>query len=208
MHHGVWQLGEDRILNTTKRQTQAGLTLIEVVIAVAVLAVAMAGVFGAIMICFQMNTRAREDSIALSAAQDMLAQIRNTVFENVPTTYDGMTFPVPGLAPPSPGVDPGEVVIIRDETPDESVYCRDLEAPAGPDGVDLNGDGDTWDILDTAVPGETFPLDLNREDGPVSDEVALDKMKVIPVVVLVRWRSRGGLARMQLVSVVVDRDGL
>ena len=56
------------------------MTLIEVIIAVAVLAIAMAGVFGAIMICFQMNYRAREDSVALSAAEDMLTQIRNAVY--------------------------------------------------------------------------------------------------------------------------------
>ena len=189
------------------RNKEAGMTLLEVVIAVAVLAVAVCGTVGAMLACYQMNTRSREENLATAAAQDMLATIRETPFENIVASFSGTTFRVNGLNTPAGGADHGEVIIIADETPDEAVYSRDLELPAGPDGLDLNGDGDRTDVLNAPDPTSTFPYDLDGDGALVTGAVAPANFKLIPVVVLVRWESSTGMARLQFMTMIVDRDG-
>jgi hypothetical protein len=154
-----------------------------------------------------MNTRSREDQLALAAAEDILADIREvSSMEDLVTKFNGLTFAVEGLTAPPGFTDHGEVIIITDETPDESAYGRDMEAPAGPDGVDLNGDGDRVDLHSALTPDCAFPVHLDNDTVNLIDNVAAADMDLVPVVVLVRWRTPVGIARLQLVTFVVDRD--
>jgi hypothetical protein len=100
----------------------------------------------------------------------------------------------------------GEVVIITDEEPDEAAYGRDLSSPADgtPDGVDLNGDGDRTDVLNTTAAGCIFPLDLNGDGDTGDTAVVAGDLQVVPVVVIIRWRSFGGRGeerRVQMMTV-------
>jgi type II secretory pathway pseudopilin PulG len=192
------------------RNKEAGLTLIEVVIAAAVLAVVFSMTVQAILSSYDMNTRSREDAIALAAAQDMVAQIRNSQPTDVATNFAGMTFTVDGLQAPVVGgvaVPQGEVIVIADETPDEAAYGRDLLKPLGPDGLDLNGNGTRWDIITVASGKCPFPVDLDGTAAIDNDKVLPADMRLVPVVVVVSWQAKNGLSRVQLMTFVVDRDG-
>jgi len=184
-----------------------GMSLLEVTIAIAVLAVMVCGVTMVIVSTSRLNTITREEAIAHAAAQDLLAQIRETPFENIVPNYQGMTFAVPGLRNPRVGVDHGEVIIIDDETPDEAAYGRNLGAGGGSPGVDLNGDGDRADILNVPAVNSVFPVHLDADIVNFIDVVAPADFKLIPVVVLIRWDSGEGISRLQIMTVVADRDG-
>ncbi|MHC4916624.1 MAG: PulJ/GspJ family protein [Planctomycetota bacterium] len=192
------------------RNKEAGLTLIEVVIAVAILAVVFSMTVSAMLSSYDMSTRSRQDALALAAAQDMVAQIRTAQPNDVANNFAGLTFTVDGLPPPVVGgvaVPHGEVIVIADETPDEAAYGRDLLLPPGPDGIDLDGNGLRWDILTVASGACPFPVDLDGSLAVDNDAVLPDDMTLVPVVVVVSWESKVGLSRVQLLTFVVDRDG-
>ena len=148
----------------------AGFTLIEVVISAAILAIAAVGLAAAILTSTHLNTRVSYETTALAAAEDKLAEIRGTPFANIVGTFTGQPFAVDGLpSPAGAGVDPGEVIIINSETPNEASYGRPLsaEAGAGP-GVDLKGNGRTNDIL----AGDEFKVDINGDTAsPTLDRI-------------------------------------
>jgi prepilin-type N-terminal cleavage/methylation domain-containing protein len=197
-----WSIGE-HAMTKTNRRSEAGLTLLEVMIASAVLAIAICGTIGAVLACYQLNTRSREDALALAAAEDIIADVRELgSVEDVVNKYNGTTFTVEGL-PRAPGVAAqGEVIVITDETPDEDVYGRNI----GGTGVDLNGDGDTLDIHTMVTPDCAFPVDLDGDGIPNNDKVLPEDIKLVPVIVLVRWKAHVGIGRVQLITFVVERD--
>lgn len=184
-----------------------GLTLVELMIAVAILAITICATMSAYFSSHRLNVRSREEAIAVAAAQDKLAEIREHNFDDVVNAYGGQTFQVFGLNPVAPGVDQGEVIIINDETPDEAAYGRDLEAPVGPDGVDLNGNGRRTDVLGLATVTGTFPADLDGDGAATTPVVAPAAFKLIPVVVAVTWQGPSGTARVQMMTMIADRDG-
>ncbi len=202
----------------------AGFSLIEVMIAVSVLAVMMAGASSSIATVLRHNQIMREEGAAIQAAERMLAQVRAAAtgvygLAGVVTIYGetsgnpyterarllrGHT-PKMGLKVSGTAQDELEVVLILDETPDESSYGRDLDGTSGPDGIDLNGDNDAVDILNSPASGSLFPLDLDGSET-FGDAVAAGDLQLLPVVVIVRWRSlAGGLpGRVVLMTIIAD----
>ena len=192
---------------TVEPEHARGLTLIELMIAVAILAIAICGIMSAYFSSHRLNVRSREEAIAVAAAQDKLAEIREHSFADIVSTYGGQTFQVLGLTPVTPGADQGEVIIINDESPDEAAYGRDLDPPVGPDGVDLDGNGRRTDVLGVATVTSTFPADLDGDGATITPVVAPAAFKLIPAVVVVTWRGSSGTARVQTMTMIADRDG-
>lgn len=192
------------------RSGAAGFTLIEVVICAGILAIAAVGAAAAILTSTHLNSRVSLETTALAAAEDKLAEIRGTPFASIVGTFTGQTFAVDGLpSPAGAGVDPGEVIIINSEAPNEASYGRNLgaEGGAGP-GVDLNGNGRTNDILT----GPAFGVDIDGDAGysksPAVYTATVANMTtapLLPVVVLIRWRTGEGIQRVQLMTTVINR---
>jgi len=181
---------------------RAGFSLLEVVICMSILAIAIVGTGSAMLVSTHLNTRANHEALALAAAESKLAEIRESAFSGILGTFSGQTFAVPGLPNPTGVVDQGEVIIINSETPDEAAYGRNLGVPDGGPGVDLNGNGRFTDALS----GAAFGLDIDGDGAYTTATVLPASFKLIPVAVLVRWRSSEGIQRLQVVTAVVNRS--
>ncbi|HOX07027.1 MAG TPA: prepilin-type N-terminal cleavage/methylation domain-containing protein [Planctomycetota bacterium] len=191
-----------------RRPASAGFSLLEVIVCSGILAIAVSGTTAAILSCTYLNERVNHDTLALAAAEDRMAQIRGTPFANIVATFRNQTFDVPGLPRPVGATLPGEVIIIDSETPNEAAYGRNLGVAGGGPGVDLNGNGRTTDVLS----GSVFGVDIDGDAGfSLSPEVYtpvvanMNNAKLLPVVVLIRWRSGEGIQRMQLMTTIVNR---
>jgi prepilin-type N-terminal cleavage/methylation domain-containing protein len=93
------------------RASRAGFSLLEVMLSMSILAIAIVGTASAVLVSSKLNDRSRYEAIALEAAEDKLAQIRETAFANVATTFSGQTFTVAGLPYPTGTVVHGEVIV-------------------------------------------------------------------------------------------------
>jgi type II secretory pathway pseudopilin PulG len=199
-------------------QPAKGLTLLEVGMATLILALAITGTMGAFTVGKKQSFLVREEAVALAAAQEILEEMRSTPFDQVYFQYQGLARPVfmagdrvdlqrLGIG----GSDELEVIIVTSEMPNEADYGRDLDGDGAPDGVDLNGNGSTNDVITVVNPVQAFPLDLNGnaqiEADPAGDcSGDPGSMRILPVVVLVRWRSNSGLlGRVQLIAFITDR---
>jgi hypothetical protein len=173
----------------------------------AILAFAISGAVAAILVTARMNTRAEAEMLATAAAEQVLAQVRQTPFATLFSDYvnpgddDKRFFTVADLQAPVAGVRHGEVILILDESPDEAAYGRNLGVPGGGSGVDLNGNGATTDVLN----GADFQVDIDGDGAFNTDAVAEANLRLIPVVVLIRWGSGEGVERLQVNTLVVDR---
>jgi prepilin-type N-terminal cleavage/methylation domain-containing protein len=194
---------------------EKALTMVELMIALAILAVVMLGAFSTLHASARQNQYFREEAAALRAAQAELARVRNAELTSstTPSRAD-YTFTVAlvegqpagsrGLLEISGSRPEGEVVFIADETPDESDYGMDLDGNGYPDGVDLNGDGIVGRRAERPDAGFLFPLDLNG-DGAIDVDPLADRsqMKLVPVIVIIRWRSFTGIeGRVELMTVI------
>ena len=103
---------------------RSAFTLIEVVIAAAILAVAVVGMLAAVVNCHTAIATAREKTIAIAAVQQKLEEVRNTSFSAI-DNFDATTFDVEGLSGPD-GDDPGDVLV--SQVP--------IEDPPNPDSLD------------------------------------------------------------------------
>ena len=147
-----------------RRVSEKGFTLVEVMLAVAIAAVALCGILATYAACFTLIRTSKNASIATSAAQGLLDEIRNTSFPLIASTYDGTNFTVNNM-PSNRGV-----VYVDDSNPELlkvtiSVSWKQGNSVVGEDtnlngtldaGEDSNGNG----ILDSPV--ELTTLIVNR----------------------------------------------
>jgi len=191
----------------------AGFTMIELMVAVSVIAVMLIGAGSAVTTSMRLNQLMREESAAIRVAEAKIAEIRAATFAYAASGYNNHTFSVRllrqhqvsmGLEVSGAAQPEGEVVLVTNETPNEASYGRDLDDEAGPDGVDLNGDGFAIGNLTSPSSGSLFPLDLNGNGNTTDGVVTAADLKLLPVVVIVRWRSlaRGLEGRVQLMTVI------
>lgn len=85
-----------------KRSTpNSGFTLLEVLIAAVVLAIALFGLVGAFAHCAWLNANSKETTIAINAARREMDIVRGTFFNTILTTYAAPNdnFVVEGLLP-------------------------------------------------------------------------------------------------------------
>lgn len=69
-----------------------GFTLLELMIAVSVLIVAMAGLMAVFTHLISLNENSRKLTLAVEACQDKLEEMRNSNFSTLFTTYNGTSF--------------------------------------------------------------------------------------------------------------------
>ena len=74
-----------------------GFTLLELMIAGAILTVALGGIIAAFSGCFTLNEGAKNLTLAIAGSQKKLAEIHNTNFDLIFTNYNGVSFEIPGL---------------------------------------------------------------------------------------------------------------
>lgn len=126
------------------------MTLIETMIAIAVLAFGLMGVFASILATKNLFGAANERDAAAAAAQAKAEEIWQTPFAEVFGGFSsgsaGEFFAVPGLVVPAGRAQVGRVVLLRESASGAMTDVRNhgVNTYFG-SAVDLNGDGDTAD---------------------------------------------------------------
>lgn len=180
-----------------------GMTLLEAMLAVGILAIALMGFVAVLVNVNMINGIIQEDTAALNAAHEVMSAVRTANLQYIGLekqyksnlhyvyqTYRNYTFDVKfyhGARTNSLGIPdsngtprpPGEVVLALDESPQEGDYGRDLDGNGQPDGIDLNQDGALGKLVyRTGAQGESlFPLDLNG-DGDFNDRLPTESDQV------------------------------
>ena len=134
----------------SQNKNTSGLTLLEVMIATAILVIAISGLLATFTGLFSLNENARNLSLAIISAQDKMEEIRESNFNNIYNTYNNASFDVAGF-------DPGEAkgsISIDNSDPDllevyASVSWRERSNRIIGEDVNLNGSLDAGEDLNT-----------------------------------------------------------
>ncbi len=84
-------------IKTEKCKLVWGFTLVELMIAVAILAIILLGLLAVFTSCFKLNETSRNLTVAINGAQKKIEEIRNSTFSSVYSIYNGAAFEVDGL---------------------------------------------------------------------------------------------------------------
>lgn len=75
-----------------RKNSKSGFTLLELMIAVAVIIIALAGLLAVFSHLMYLNENARKLTLAVTACQDKLEEMRNSNFSTLYATYNGTSF--------------------------------------------------------------------------------------------------------------------
>ena len=182
-----------------RARVEAGFSLIEVTVAVAVLTVSLFGLVSAMTYAVKQSTFTAELSIAQDAAQAKIEEIQTYDLRDIYALYDadasndpagltapGATFAVAGLSPRAGQTSCGRVIF----------------PPVA--GTPPNTTMDETPTPTTATAELGFPMDLDA-DGDAGDAVATTKLVRCPVKVRVEWRGAIGDAELEVCALVIRR---
>lgn len=174
-----WKRASALVPRSAKRE--GGFTLIEIVIAMAVVVIALIGATSALVSSDMTRELTREKVLAQNAARRVIEQMRDATFANVFSNYSNGTNPGPTFTVERlnaiPGVPVGQVSFpTSGGTLRENITDADWSMPR-----DLNGDG--------AVDAQPHHMDY----------------KLLPVRVTVRWRSIRGQGQVVVNALITLR---
>ena len=222
---------------TPHRRSQLGLTLIEVMIAFAVLSTMIMGISSLFITTERMSIISREEAIAMYAAEAVINEIRSMPFsrrgnssqkivadynnETRPVTLDGPSATKQRLGMGKVGALPGAslgdgfkvdnemgILLINQESPRESDF-GDVDGDGDRDfPVDLNLNGSFNDVLSAPGTGQTFPMNLGGDKYKCDQTIPMDLLRLVPIAVILRWNSMAHLERrIQILTFIADRSG-
>lgn len=189
------------LIRRLRAQPRAGFTLLEVMFATAVLAIAISGAASAMLSAIQLDRVNRETSIATQEARRILEQAQDRNFDELWALYNrdpaddppaavaagtvpGWTFPVPGLTPQEGDLDG---------------FAGEVMMPAVQNVVGV------WelreDVVDVAL---GMPMDLNGDTIPDLLDHSGD-YRIIPMRARVQWRGVSGNRTVDLVTIISRR---
>ncbi|MCI0635813.1 MAG: prepilin-type N-terminal cleavage/methylation domain-containing protein [Actinobacteria bacterium] len=177
------------------RRREAGISLLEVLVAIAIVVIAVLGLLAALPLVLAQSRTSRETQIATSAIRSKIDEMRGARFPlpsdpfgtNVLTFYTNVlnsTFTVAGLAPPSPTEAHGRITFLT-EAQARAFYAKD--------GPDLNPDPDI-----------NFDLDLDGLDNET--EAPSPVFTCFPVRIEVRWLSDNHPRMLDVTTILYSND--
>jgi hypothetical protein len=168
------------------RTSEAGISLIQTVLAAALLAALLLGVVRVVLSTTRHHAQTEAGAIALSVLRDKISEIQglaNQDMGQVLTTYSDHQFTVPAVPGVHTGLQPtpgnafvGTVLCWNDET------GATLPAGANPG--------------DSARAG--LPRDLNMDDDPNDTALFTADMKVVPMKIMLDFRDASGLRHLEV----------
>lgn len=101
-----------RNLRARRFRSQAGFTLVEIIIAMAIIVIGVMGLMSTYIYMSTSSAAADETTVAMNAARAKIDEISGMTFSDVIATYQNrvVTFDVPGLMPKPAGQATGAVV--------------------------------------------------------------------------------------------------
>jgi len=153
----------------------AGFTVIEVVMTMAMISIALLALMSVVISSMTLVEANRQDSLAVNAARDKVAEMAAKPFDKVFSSYKNHTFTVTGLQRPGGG-DPGRVIF------------------------PMNGSNLSETVADAKL---LMPRDLNM-DGDASDTNVSLNYQILPVKVRVNWETVQGPRTLEVNVVLTN----
>jgi prepilin-type N-terminal cleavage/methylation domain-containing protein len=169
-----------------------GLTIVEVVMAMAIIAIALLALMASVISSMTLVEVNRQESLAMNAAREKFAEMQSTPLGSVFTTFRNTSFSVPGIAtvnagriyfPMSGGTSGNQNSGNLDETVNT---VTNYTAPA-----EIQTISDFKLASTTASAGTYVPRDLNR-DGDANDTNVSTDYILVPVKIRIRWETIQG----------------
>ncbi|MDF1801023.1 MAG: prepilin-type N-terminal cleavage/methylation domain-containing protein [Planctomycetota bacterium] len=186
-------------INQATRRSGAGegFSLIEVVVALAVVSVGLLGFSKAILDAMVLNQTNRESGLARRSAQAILADIEATAFDEVFARYNATVADDLGAGDHLLGVFPVVGLRLRDDEADG--FAGDITFPAS---FTFGGQLQLREDFNDSSFG--MPRDLNL-DGVVDGADHSADYKLLPVLVRVAWQGRAGQAKVEFRTVLIEQ---
>ena len=168
---------------THKHSNRSGLTIVEVMIAMAILGVMFLAISRSLMGSVKLNEVTRESALAQQGMDAVLESLGGADFASTFQRYNSVASDDPATGP-SPGPDfvvPGLQPLPEDA--DGRVGRIVLPEVMTPEGLELREDLD--------IPELGMPRDLNG-DGGIDDVDHATDYKVLPVLLQLDWRGQSG----------------
>jgi len=80
-----------------KKKFSGGFTLVELLIAAAILVLSLSGILVSYLACLELTEMSKNSSMALHEVKSKLEEIQNTAFDQIKATYDNTTFTLAGF---------------------------------------------------------------------------------------------------------------
>ena len=180
----------------SRRRPKAGFTLVEVLLALAVLVVAVGGTLGTLNAYVRLDQQTAQKSMALRVAEERIERLRAEPFSMLFERYNAETaddptgfFSSPGNGFAVPGLD------MQDG--DADGLAGEIFFPVDPSAPGVLRE----DITDSRL---GTPKDLNRDGVIDSLDHRLDHV-LLPVRVEVRWTGPAGMQSVTLDSLLSPR---
>lgn len=197
----LWNAGESSPGGSRQtrpqRRSRSAFTLVEVIVAVLIMVVAIAGISSSMLSSMALNRVNDETALAHEAARAELERLSGVPFDQIWATYNadpsddgGLPLPVPGSGFAVAGLDP--------RTGDADGLCGRIEFPSMDVGA---GQELREDVVD---PQLGMPRDLDG-DGVWPEASAIVDYAVLPVRVLVEWRGVSGDRQIRLETMLCAR---
>ncbi len=160
-----------------------GFTLLEVMLAVAILSTALFGFIFSILHNSRLNAGDRENLAAMRGAERMIETMRDRAFGDIFAAYNRVPSDDP---PPGPGTAPGSDFDVEGLVPladDPDGKCGKILFP-----TDASGGRLREDVVDPAL---LMPRDLNG-NGTIDSAGVAAGFKLLPVEVRIEWKGIQG----------------
>jgi type II secretory pathway pseudopilin PulG len=190
---------EDRV---QRRKGTAGVTLVELMIALGVIAVALMGLVSVILHTTKSNAVMRENLVAMRAAEQKIEEMRAVDFYSIFTDYTTVsggadlrtpTFQVTGLLPVPGATVVGKIIFPSDAYPNpggtQLLENMTSELMGVPQDMDLNGSS----VIESGV-------NLATIGGP------LGAYDMLPVMIQLDWQSIHGRRSLQYRHVILNKS--
>jgi len=177
---------------------RAGFSLVEVLIAAVILAVAITGISGSILSAMALNRVNRDTALAQQAARRAMEELSGVPFAEVFACYNANAGDDLGLTVPARG--PNFAVAGLDvQDGDADGFCGRVLFPT----TTVAG----WEQLreDVADAGLGMPRDLNGDGNPPDGLDHANDYVLLPVRVRVEWRGVSGPRQIELESMLSAR---
>jgi prepilin-type N-terminal cleavage/methylation domain-containing protein len=182
-------------------KAKSGFTLIEVLIALPIIAVAASLLCGTIVAARNQTSLQRDRRLASLAARSVLERMRNEKFEDIFPLYNAEPFDDPG----GPGTAPGArfaVVGLAAEPDDPEPRVGEILLPVL--DVSDGGPAPIWQVReDLDLPELSMPRDLNLDHILDAKDHSAD-YKVLPVRIVIRWQGDLGPRSFVLDTVLTE----
>lgn len=175
---------------------ERGHTLLEVSIALGVLMIGVAVYSQTVTSGLGSHRDLREHSLALSAARDMVEQLRLEPLGNVYERFNGAPEDDPGGVGTAPGPH-FAVAGLRAQDGDADGLPGEILFP---EGAVTGGTGLREDLT---TGGWGLPYDLNNDGVVDSSDVTTDHV-LLPALIRIRWTGAGGNQRLEVRTWLAD----